>query len=223
MALLVWDDVTWTTFIEGVQGYRDHFAPKDREDRAYTRCLDVMQARPLAERPEYSTELVLLLNTWACRLSSARAPSALMEWLQGHVAALEEMEPLAISDPRVCDHTERLGALHDDLISKMRASGVHNMSDAAASKALHLLIPGLFVMWDKEIRRSAPEGYGAYLLRMHALAERLAEEAPVKPEGVEAYLQDVLGHETRKTFAKYLDEYNWFEAVGREQIAARGQ
>ena len=31
-----------------------------------------------------------------------------------------------------------------------------------------------------------------------------------------------LGYDLRKTLAKYLDEYNWFEAVGREQLAARG-
>ena len=74
-------------------------------------------------------------------------------------------------------------------------------------------------MWDKEIRRSAPEGYGAYVLQMHALALRLAEEAPT--DDVEAYLQERLGYERRKTLAKYLDEYNWFEAVGREQLTAR--
>ncbi len=74
-------------------------------------------------------------------------------------------------------------------------------------------------MWDKEIRRSAPEGYGAYLLQMHALAGRLTAEAPA--DDVEAYLQELLGYETRKTLAKYLDEYNWFEAVGRAQLTRR--
>ena len=103
----------------------------------------------------------------------------------------------------------------------MRAGGVTSMADAAASKALHLLQPRLFVMWDKEIRRSAPEGYGAYLLQMHRLALRLAEEGPT--EDVEAYLQKRLGYETKRTLAKYLDEYNWFEAVGRGQLAARSR
>jgi hypothetical protein len=101
----------------------------------------------------------------------------------------------------------------------MRASGVHSMGDAAASKALYVLSPRLFVMWDKEIRRSAPEGYGSYLLQMHALAHRLADEAPA--EDVQAHLQELLGYETPKTLAKYLDEYNWFEAVGREQLTRR--
>jgi hypothetical protein len=162
-----------------------------------------------------------LLNKWACRLSTAHAPAAFAAWLRDHVAELAEVARLTISDPRVPEHAEAVGTLHDDLITEMRANGVSNMADAAASKALHLLRPRLFVMWDKEIHRSAPEGYGAYLREMHMLAGRLTEEAPVAAEDIEAYLQDLLGYETRKTLAKYLDEYNWFEAVGRGQLAAR--
>ena len=101
----------------------------------------------------------------------------------------------------------------------MRDNGVNSMGDAAASKALYLLQPRLFVMWDKEISRSAPEGYGAYLLEMHRLAVRLTDEAPT--DDVESYLQELLGYGTRKTLAKYLDEYNWFEAIGRGQLTRR--
>ena len=54
---------------------------------------------------------------------------------------------------------------------------------------------------------------------MHKLAVRLTEEAPTKD--IEAHLQELLGYPQRKTLAKYLDEYNWFEAVGSEQLAAR--
>jgi hypothetical protein len=108
--------------------------------------------------------------------------------------------------------------LHDDLIAHMQAGAVRNMGPAAASKALYLLQARLFVMWDKEISRSAPDGYGSYLSQMHGLARRLAEEAPT--DDVEAHLQELLGYEERKTLAKYLDEYNWFEAVGREQLGA---
>jgi hypothetical protein len=53
---------------------------------------------------------------------------------------------------------------------------------------------------------------------MHALARRLIDEAPAAD--VEAHLQKLLGYDARKTLAKYLDEYNWFEAVGREQLRA---
>jgi hypothetical protein len=212
MALLAWDDVSWPDFVAGLEGFRDHFTT-ERANRAYADFLD------RSKGPDHVTELVRLLNRWACRLSSDRAPVALEAWLRAHAAELDEIERLTILDARVRDHAEELGASHDDLIASMRAGGVHSMGDAAASKALHLLQPRLFVMWDKEIRRSAPGGYGAYLLQMHALAARLTEQAPT--EDVEAYLQERLGYETRKTLAKYLDEYNWFEAVGRDQLAAR--
>jgi hypothetical protein len=185
----------------------------------YARLIDVLQGEPLATLHDRAADIVLLLNKWACRLSTARAPGALEAWLRDHLAALAEVESLTITTPRVLEHAEELGNLHEDLITEMRANGVNNMANAAASKALHLLQPRLFVMWDKEIRRSAPEGYGAYLLQMHSLARRLVEQAPA--DDVEAYLQAHLGYETRKTLAKYLDEYNWFEAVGREQLTAR--
>ena len=204
MALLDWDGVTWDDFLAGLAGFRDNF----------TRA-----ARAPDYHPENAAEIVAVLNKWACRLSTAHAPGALESWLRAHTADLEALEPLTISDPHLPDHAEDLGALHDGLITHMRANGVANMADAAASKALHLLNPRLFVMWDKEIRRSAPEGYGAYVLQMHELALRLTKQAPA--EDVEAHLQEHLGYRTRKTLAKYLDEYNWFEAVGREQLTAR--
>jgi hypothetical protein len=202
MALLVWDEVTWETFVAGLEGFRDNF----------TRAAHAPEARP-----ESATEIVAVLNQWACRLSSTLAPPALEAWLRDH--ELKELQGLTIADPRVADHAEELGALHDELIRHMQAGGARNMGPAAASKALYLLQPRLFVMWDREISRSAPEGYGVYLLEMHRLARRLTGEAPT--DDVEAYLRQHLGYETRKTFAKYLDEYNWFEAVGRGQLTAR--
>jgi len=202
MGLLAWDDVTWPRFVAGLRDYRDGFP------RA-AHAPDVF--------PEDADGIVRLLNRWACRLSTERAPSALEAWLANNTMA--KFAPLAISDADL--PTDELGALHDGLIAHMRAGGVNSMGDAAASKALYLLQPRLFVMWDKEIRRSAPEGYGSYLLQMHALAVRLTAEAPTDDVG--AYLQELLGYENRKTLAKYLDEYNWFEAVGREQLTARAK
>lgn len=220
MALLAWDEVTWDSFVAGLEGYRDHFT-REGGERTYAGLIAAIQEERAESLPERATGIVGLLNKWACRLSVARAPGALESWLRGHVAELEEIDGLTIVDLSLPDGAAELGALHDELIRHMQAGGVRNMGPAAASKALHLLAPGLFVMWDREISRSAPEGYGAYLREMHALARRLTGEAPAAD--VEAYLQELLGYETRKTLAKYLDEYNWFEAVGRGQLAARSR
>jgi hypothetical protein len=215
MAVLAWNDLSWDAFVAGLQGYRDGYSGKDREDLAYFRALDLIQGAPVQARPAHSQDIVRLLNTWACRLSSTLTPGLLADWLGGRLGRFEALDTLTVLDSAVLEHAEELGALHDDLIVTMRAGGVHNMSDAAASKTLHVLIPGLFVMWDKEIRRSAPTGYASYMREMHALAIRLAAEAPVPARRLEGYLQELLGYGAPKTVAKYLDEYNWFEAVGR--------
>jgi hypothetical protein len=219
--LLAWDEVSWAEFVAGLEGYRDHFTRRGDGERAYAGLIEAIERESPESLPDRAADIVRLLNKWACRLSTTRAPGALESWLRTYATALAEVEPLTISDVRVPAYAEGVGDLHDDLIREMRANGVLNMADAAGSKALHLLQPRLCVMWDKEIRRSAPEGYGAYLLQMHRLARRLAEQAPA--DDVEGYLQDHLGYETRKTLAKYLDEYNWFEAVGRGQLAVRSR
>jgi hypothetical protein len=115
MALLAWEDVSWAGFVAGLEGFRDHFTT-DPANRAYADFLDLQKG------PDYARELVRLLNRWACRLSSARAPAALEEWLRAHAADLGEVERLTILDARVRDHAEELGALHDDLIASMRAT-----------------------------------------------------------------------------------------------------
>jgi hypothetical protein len=220
MALLTWTELSWDEFVGGLEGYRDYYSGKSREDETYLRCLELMQERPLRARAE-GRELVDFLNRWACRLSSLRTPGLIAGWANGHMTRLERFELLKIFDADLPDHAEELGSLHDDLIAHVKAGGVLNMSDAAASKTLHLLIPDLFVMWDKEIKRSAPAGYGAYQRQMHKLAGRLAAEAEVPIAELETKLQRQLGYRARKPLTKYLDEYNWFEAVGREQLARR--
>ena len=220
MALLSWTELSWDGFVGGLEGYRDHYSGKSREDETYVGCLGLMQSRPLQARAE-GRELVDVLNRWACRLSSVKTPGLIAGWADDHMTKLEQFEPLTIMDAALPDHAYELGSLHDDLIARVKTGGVLNMSDAATSKTLHMLIPELFVMWDKEIKRSAPGGFGAYQRQMHTLARRLAAEAGVPIGELETRVQERLGYRARKPLTKYLDEYNWFEAVGRDQLARR--
>jgi hypothetical protein len=107
--------------------------------------------------------------------------------------------------------------LYDSLIALR--SELHNMSDAAACKVLHQLVPDLFVMWDKAIKQVAMtrgySRYSAFLIAMHELSRRLLDQADMTRDEPEAYLQRELGYPTRKTFAKYVDEANWYWTVGR--------
>ena len=38
MPLLTWTDLSWDEFVDGLEGYRDYFAGKSREDEAYLRA-----------------------------------------------------------------------------------------------------------------------------------------------------------------------------------------
>ena len=220
MALLRWTELSWDEFVNGLEGFRDYYSGKSREDETYVGCLALMQSRPLHARAS-GHELVGFLNRWACRLSSVKTPGLIAGWADDHMTHLEEFEPLTIIDAALPDQADKLGSLHDDLIAYVKAGGVPNMGDAAASKTLHMLIPDLFVMWDKEIKRSEPGGYGAYQRHMHTLARRLAAEVGVPIRKLETQLQARLGYRARKPLTKYLDEYNWFEAVGRDQLTRR--
>src|SRR3954451_1357796 len=83
-----------------------------------------------------------------------------------------------------------IDALYDSLIA-LRPQ-LRNIGDAAASKALHQLLPGLVVMWDKAIRNDALaagyETYGAFLVAMHDLVTRLLAEAGLTAAEAEAEL-----------------------------------
>src|SRR6187455_1944121 len=110
MALLDWEKVTWPDFVAGLEGYRDHFPRAVSGPEVF---------------PEDAAGIVALLNRWACRLSTERAPGALDSWLQEH--PLTELEPLTIAGPSL--PFDELGALHDGLIAHMRANGVNSMGD----------------------------------------------------------------------------------------------
>ena len=94
MALLVWEEVTWPAFVAGLEGFRDHFPRAARAPDAF---------------PENASDIISLLNTWACRLSTERAPGALETWLEDNRPVLENVGPLTISDPRLPAHAEELG------------------------------------------------------------------------------------------------------------------
>ena len=96
------------------------------------------------------------------------------------------------------------------------------MGDAAASKSLHMLMPEPFVMWDKEIKRSAPAGTARTSANART-RRRLAAEAGVPTAELETQLQQRLGYQGRKPSTKYLDKDNWFEAVGQSSSLAANE
>ena len=169
-------------------------------------------------------EILTFLNRWKCRLSRAATAPLLRDWITQNESALENLHDLSILDDRVPERTQELNDLYRSVID-FKSRGIGNMSDAAASKILHVLRPRLFVMWDSNI---APRfglayrdfAYGAFIRGMHRFALRLKDIAPDSAAGdVENYLNARLKYSIRKTLAKYLDEYNWYVAFGYQRMS----
>ena len=219
MAPLRWTTLTWEQFTAELRGFRDRFyVGRTDEEHAYLAVREKLEGRSYAEIAELTDDIVWFLNRWACRLPARAASTGLSDWIRTQTRTLEDQTDVSIFDPRVIRRQATYLRLHDGLL-RLKRQGVPNMSDAAASKVLHQLNPALFVMWDRNIRPYA-DNYGSFVATMHALSCRLRDSAPAAAQAdPEAFLQAELGYPVKKTMAKYLDEYNWYVAFGRERIA----
>ncbi len=214
-----WDSITWQTFQDVLIQYRTKFyRGRYNEEQHYLDIFQELVGVPIRAKAIHSSSIVLFLNRWHCRLAADKASRAIRDWLLLEAENLERLVSVNIADVDVIQMEQESERLHNSLIALRGGDieiGIHNMSDACASKILHLTIPSLFVMWDKNIK---PRGcnYGAFMGRMHELACRLKTELapPAAQDDLEAYLQNTLRYPVRKPLAKYIDEYNWYVTVG---------
>jgi hypothetical protein len=134
-------------------------------------------------------------------------------WIREHVEPLEHLEGLRLADADFAQRVPEMLPLYNGVLELKR--GIRTMGDTAASKFLHVLLPDAFVMWDNNIKPFAA-GYSDFLIEMHGLARRLVTQSGIAPDALEEHLRQHLGYGVRKTLAKYLDEYNWYVAVGEQ-------
>lgn len=213
MAPLHWDRLTWPEFVAKLEGYRRDYSERGREDPAYRKCLRIMSERPMAQRAARSRDIVLFLNTWSCHLPREHSIQALSGWIRGHPPELEALEDTTLLEDGFIDRVPEMMDLYGGVLGLK--TEIRTMGDTAASKFLHVLLPESFVMWDNNIKPFA-NGYEDFLIEMHALAKRLSQQAPVDSDSIEEHLRQHLAYGRRKTFAKYLDEYNWYVTVGEK-------
>jgi hypothetical protein len=200
------DRVTWEAFVAALSVYKQRFSGKPGQDVAYVRCLAALEGLSMIERAARADEIVTFLNSWAARVSRDHTPVMLGAWITERADHLERVAGLTIAHEQLLSHLEEIDALYASLMETGRAT-VRNWSDAANSKALHQLVPGVFVMWDKKIKQSAGD-YGEFTRQMHRLARRVEDESPYPAGRIESELQSALDYSTRKPLAKYLDEFN---------------
>lgn len=209
---LRWDRVEWTAFLRELENYRRRIEAGASEDRTYRDCLVALGDLSFGEIAEKTEVIVTFLNAWHCRVSTPASSAVLAAWISENEAELTALSRFRILDEELDATWGRMDGLYEDL--HIRACGmINNWSDAATSKSLHQLLPNLSVMWDSNIRPFAVD-YGDFIREMSGLGHRLVAESPFTPGNVETGLSEHLGSNFEKSFAKYLDEYNWWVMVG---------
>jgi hypothetical protein len=218
-----WESATWEQFERALTEYRDkEFLGRSRisGENAYLDLIRELADVSMADRVGHVDSLVVFLNRWNCRLPTRTSETriALQGWLGGEQVALEALADATLFDPDLLTRREEFDQLYASLIAlrnSMSGARIPTMGDAAASKILGVMVPPLFVMWDKEIKKGG-WGYGEFMLRMHEFALDLRDRlAPEDARGdIDGYLQRALRYPVRKPLAKYIDEYNWWLAWG---------
>lgn len=203
-----------------VTGINNTVPQSARGECYYLEVFRALAGVPIRDRGQHAAAIRLFLNRWNARLSRTALPIALNAWLSRESAALEQLDGLAIDDTAVPGHQEEFTRLYDSLLQLRQATdgyAVHTMGDAAAAKILHLMVPSLFVMWDRPIKHAISEpDYGRFMVTMHLWSRKLSEVlAPSAARSdLEEYLRHYLEYPVRKPLAKYLDEFNWQMVVG---------
>jgi hypothetical protein len=223
-----WESATWRDFERALIEYRDReYLGRSRisGENAYLALFEELARVPIAAREAHLDSLVLFLNRWNCHFPTrtSETRNALRGWLQRERESLEALVAFSLTDADLAERRGECERLYSSLIA-LRDSGsarIPTMGDAAASKILHLMIPPLFVMWDKEIKKAGWR-YGEFMAQMNTFALHLRDAlapAEARPD-IEDYLQTALGYPIKKPLAKYIDEYNWWLAWGLGAIAA---
>lgn len=134
-------------------------------------------------------------------------------FLEAHGAVLDDYRAMRLEDVRAVDGSavsDIFAALLDALVT---ANG--SRSPVGAGKALHLLAPRMFPLWDNEIARrygcgfmGAPGSAAKYVRftrRIKDVLTGLAAEVPL------AHLEEELNSQSRfpKPILKFIDEYNY--------------
>jgi hypothetical protein len=168
--------------------------------------LSALHGLSITARAARADDIVSFLNSWAARVSRGDTPVMLAAWIRYRADALERVAGLTIADERLPSRGGEIEDLYASLMETGRGR-VRNWSDAANSKALHQIAPGVFVMWDNKVKQFF-DGYGDFTQQMHRLARRLIDHSPYRADRLEGELQNALGYAARKPLAKYLDELN---------------
>jgi len=218
--IIDYKNISWNKFYEVLELYRTKFLYEiPAEEKYYIEVFNKINKLKIKDKINYIDSILLFLNCWKCRFSRKTSPGAISKWIENNNANLEDLSTYSITDIKLPETAPSIDLLFNSLI-ELKYQGIHNMSDACASKILHLMVPRLFVMWDTNIKPYKSYPYSNFMEEMQKFANYITKEflKKYKDEDMEKYLQNSLNYLIKKPLAKYIDEFNWYLAFGYSRI-----
>lgn len=173
----------------------------------------------LNEKKPISERVRIIVNKWGkcgAHIVDAKLRTALKNFQKKRKLVLQ-WNMARFTQSSLWDNHHEIVGLFDSFVESLKRRGY---SYTGASKALHILNPAFFVMWDDAIRyeygcSEINEGYFNFLLRSQKEIKEVFEtyikdygnaHDPSKEIPQRIY-SEYNGHS--KTIVKLLDEYNW--------------
>ncbi len=223
--------ITWEQFESAVFRYRE-IANYDQSYEELMNNQHFTKALRTSPGLKEMHKIIKFLNSWRCRIKSrTESEKSLLSVIIENLTLVSVLRNYTIQDINFDKviYENNFSLKVKDLVilvySKFRDMNF-KFGITATTKLLHILVPELFVMWDKAIFNyyrgvdanvsdSGP-GYVNFLILMKKLAAEIndnfqsAELHPsAKGKEPSSYLSMMLDCKPPKTLAKLLDEYNW--------------
>jgi hypothetical protein len=197
--------------------------------------LDQMRVRERLREGRLDCKRVLPIRSFLTLWGGAgkpkwKNPEKLKEVAKELNEAFEKLKELWESDILSLDLNKQEGEIEQAF---KKIDGITSIGSVFTSKILHLVLPEVFVMWDRDIigckrdlRRffpsvfeESPSGYFKFLNEMKEFANYLVEEIgseviEKKTKEIQEKANESYQHlkPNAKTLAKLVDEFNWVKA-----------
>ena len=207
----------WKDFIDALQEYRKKFFVGDKkEEKYYIEIYEEIYDLYILDKADHVDSIRLFLNRWKCHIYPKELFSKLLfDWIYDTKSQIDSLKTYNIENLNLLKNSETIEMLYNSLMD-FKDSGIVTMGDAAASKIMHLILPKLFVMWDKNIIPYKGYLYSDFLIKMNSFAKSVQDDFSKNfpNKNIEEVLREKLEYPITKTFAKYIDEFNWYKACG---------
>lgn len=206
----------WIELLNALREYRNKFFIGNNEEKYYLEIYEEIYDLNILDKANHTDSILLFLNRWKCHLYPKELFLKLLpNWIYDKKPRIDSLKTFKIENLNLIKNLEDIDILYKSLMN-FKDNGILTMGDAAASKILHLILPKLFVMWDKKIKPYKGYLYSDFLIKMNSYAKSVKDDFSKKfpDKNIEEVLREKLEYPITKTFAKYIDEFNWYKAYG---------